>query len=131
MIGIKATIWSIVCGVAIQVSLVSTATLADDRNSIVVVKSSDNSYFNQTIQTLINRTDQSVKLRVIDAGSSAAETSLLEKSKLVIALGVKATHAITHRFPDKPITFYIPLFGDLPEYRKVRVPHAGYVDPEN
>jgi putative ABC transport system substrate-binding protein len=89
--------------ITLQVLLGSIAAQASTENQIVIVKSSDNSYFNQTIETLINRIDQSVKIRVIDEGnSSSAETSLLEKSKLAIALGLKATQAITRRFPDKP-----------------------------
>jgi putative ABC transport system substrate-binding protein len=95
--------WIRILCITLQVLLASQIALADTENQIVIVKSSDNHYFNQTIQTLINRTDQSLRLRVIGADDISDESSLLEKGKLVIALGIKASEAITRRFPDKPI----------------------------
>jgi len=95
--------WIAFLCITCQVLLASGIALADTGNKIVIVKSSDNHYFNQSIQTLINHSKQSLQLRVINAVRSKEETSLLEESELAITLGIKATETITSRFPDKPI----------------------------
>ena len=103
MLRIKATIWSIVCGVAIQALLGSAIALADNRKSIVVVKSNDNKYFSQTIKTLISHTGPAASIEVINLGSSDSKAKLLEESDLVITLGNEASEYFSRQFPDKPI----------------------------
>ena len=103
MKGIRKIKWIRFLCIACQVLLTSGVALADKENQIVIVKSSDNHYFNQSIETLINNSTQSLRLKVINVTSVKEETSLLEQSKLTIALGIKATRTITRHFPGKPI----------------------------
>ena len=99
----KATTWSLICCVAIQVLLGSTLAFADKKISIIVVKSSDNKYFSQTIQSLKNHTSRNVSMEVIDIGSSNSKAESLEESDLVIALGGDASQYVNRQLPDKPI----------------------------
>lgn len=81
----------------------SNLAFAKSDTQIFIVKSSNNDYFNQTIQTLINQTDQSLRIRVIDLGTDAATLNPLRESDLTITLGAKATQAVNLQFPDSPV----------------------------
>jgi len=99
----NATTWSLICCVAIQVFLSSSPVLADNGNSIVVVKSNNNKYFSKTIQALAKHTSGNASIEVIDIGSGNSKAELLEESGLVITLGSEANLYVSRQFPDKPI----------------------------
>lgn len=68
---------------------------------IAIVKSSDNSYFNKTIQALINHADKAVHFRVIDISTDEDSLDFVAESELVISLGLKSAQLISSRFADK------------------------------
>ncbi len=70
---------------------------------IVIVKSRNNSYFNQTIESLTDHVEDAVSFNVIEAESIDANTALLSRSHFVIALGLKATQMLSVRLPGKLI----------------------------
>ncbi len=84
-----------------QVLLFGNLLQADGDIQIGIVKSSNNGYFNQTIQTLINHTSKAVHLSVLDLDSDPGNSTLLQESDLVITLGAGATKAITTAYPEK------------------------------
>lgn len=98
----KRTIWIILGWLfTFQILLNSNLALADGDVHIGIVKSSNNSYFSQTIQTLINQTSKAVHLSVLDIDSDLGNSTLLQESDLIITLGVSATQAITSIYPEK------------------------------
>lgn len=80
-------------GVALGASDVETA----------IIKSSNNDYFNQTIQTLLNQADKPAQFRIIDIQSDSDQLSRIADSDLIISLGAQATAAVFSRFPEKKI----------------------------
>ncbi len=86
-----------------QVLFTGNLALAESHVNIAIVKSSNNSYFNQTIQTLINHTSEAIQLSVLDIGSIGTNSKQLHESDLIITLGAKATQAITSIYPEKPV----------------------------
>lgn len=96
------TVWIIFRWViALSLLLNYNIVLGDSNIQITVVKSSENSYFNQTIQTLINQTDKSANISVLNLESSPENLDSLKDSELIIALGASATQAIRSVYPDK------------------------------
>jgi len=83
--------------------LSSHLSLANSDIHISIVKSSNNSYFNQTIQSLINHTGKAVHLNVLDLESSSSNSTLLQNSDLIISLGAAATLSTTSNYPDKRV----------------------------
>lgn len=88
---------------AVLAVLQHSTLLAKDVVQIGIVKSSNNSYYNQTTQTLINRADGAVRFRIIDIGSDTDQISRLGTSDLVIALGSQATSIVSTKFPKKKL----------------------------
>lgn len=122
---LKATIWSIVCCIAIQVLLGSgTVAPADSRKPIVVVKSYDNKYFSQTIQALINRHGHSPIIEVINPGSSRSNINSIMQSDLVITLGKEATEYVSRQFPNKPI---ISAYLTLQQWQDLELPDQHHI----
>jgi len=78
--------------------MMAPAVCADDITSLVIVKSSDNSYFNQTIETLISHVDQAIQYRVIMADDIDAMPEPVAGS-LYIGLGQPAVEAIVRLGP--------------------------------
>lgn len=70
---------------------------------IAIVKSSDNSYYNQTIQTLLNRADVAARFNIIDIESETDLISRLANSDLIIALGTQATSIVSDRLPNNTL----------------------------
>lgn len=68
-----------------------------------IVKSSNNDYFNQTIQTLLNQADKPARFRIIDIQSDSDQLSQIANSDLIISLGAQATGAVFSRFPKKKL----------------------------
>ena len=72
----------------------STQVEAGDARQLVIVKSSDNAYFEQTIETLFNHVDQAVRYRMIMADQVASLESAGAAGRLYVALGQKAVQAV-------------------------------------
>ena len=63
-------------------------------SQIIIVKSSDNAYFNQTIETLINHVDKAVKFKVIMAADLPVDFQNSNTNKLFVALGKSAVEVV-------------------------------------
>jgi ABC-type uncharacterized transport system substrate-binding protein len=68
-------------------------------DQIIIVKSGNNSYFNQTIETLISHVEDAVSFKVIEAESIGSNNALLSSSYLIIALGAKASGMLSGQLP--------------------------------
>ena len=68
--------------------------LAGDRQ-IAIVRSSDNTYFNQTIETLINNTDDHINIKVIDTSSMDSAADILQKADIIVTLGANSASAVS------------------------------------
>ena len=75
---------------------------ADDRK-IVIVKSSDNSYFNQTIETLISHVDDHSRFKVISNKTLESSREILKNANMVITLGANSAGTVTLQSPDQLI----------------------------
>ncbi|MFV2031838.1 MAG: ABC transporter substrate-binding protein [Gammaproteobacteria bacterium] len=101
MKGIITSGWVKVIGVILLILVGSLRPLHAGDHLIVIVKSANNSYFNQTIETLISEVEEAASFRVIDAESVASSTEILSGSRLIIALGFKASKMLSKRLPEK------------------------------
>ena len=88
---------------AILALLLHSTVLANNDVEIGIVKSSNNSYYNQSIQTLINRADGAAQFRIIDIQSDIDQISRLATSDLIIALGTQATSIVSTQLPQKKL----------------------------
>jgi hypothetical protein len=61
---------------------------------IVIVPSSDNSYFSETIETLINHVDREARFRVVDASDLEALAENSAHHRFYVALGVAAVREV-------------------------------------
>ena len=85
-------------------------------NAVVIVKSSDNAYFDQTIDTLRKHSEEAVQFESILAGDKISATS----PRLYIALGQHAVDSLANVAGDVPvINAYLTLeqFHQLPHKR--------------
>jgi len=84
--------------------LVTGSLSAHDLDRVVIVKSSENEYFQQTIDALVDSSGQRLDYRVIglDELERQASSGITEKS-LLITLGMPATTRVAERFPDQPL----------------------------
>ena len=64
-------------------------------NQLIIVKSSDNSYYNKTIETLIDKIDQAVPVNVFTADKFDQQPEKNELTSLYIALGKPAAKAVS------------------------------------
>ncbi len=76
--------------------------LAGDRQ-IAIVKSSNNTYFKQTIETLINNTDDHIDIKVIDTSSVDSAADILKKADIIVTLGAKSASTISSQVPNQLI----------------------------
>ncbi|MEM7561829.1 MAG: ABC transporter substrate binding protein [Pseudomonadota bacterium] len=70
--------------------LILTPAAANGAEKLIIIKSSDNSYYNQTIQTLMNRLDRAIQVSIVDAANPGINLSNDYQNALVIALGMPA-----------------------------------------
>lgn len=104
MQGTKQIVWNAIRWViALPLLLSCNIALAESGVHIAIVKSSNNSYFNQTIQTLINKADKAAHFRVLELEASSGNPALLQDSDLIIAVGASATQAIISEYPEKSL----------------------------
>ena len=69
---------------------------AQDVDRLVIVRSSDNSFFNETIDTLVGQLDDGVAHEVVDLDGFSVETA---PGDIYIGLGLPAIKAISSRYP--------------------------------
>ncbi len=82
---------------------------ADDRQ-IVVVKSSENTYFDQTIETLINLADDHARFKIVNTDALDSTSKILGNSNVVITLGANSANKISSQSPNQlVINAYITL----------------------
>ena len=82
---------------------------ADDR-AIVIVKSSENTYFNQTIETLINHADDHAHFKVLNSSNLDSTSDVLENANVIITLGADSASNISSRSLDQlVVNAYITL----------------------
>ena len=67
---------------------------------IVIVRSSDNSYFSETIETLINHVDREARFRVVDDSGLEALAENSAHERFYVALGVAAARAVERHAGD-------------------------------
>lgn len=77
---------------------------------VVIVKGSNNTYFDQTIQTLMNHVDPATRFTVIEAQQLTAGVANADQRNLFVALGRAAVEAIDRIDPEADsINAYITL----------------------
>jgi len=82
---------------------------ADDR-AIVIVKSSENAYFNQTIETLINHAEDHARFKILNSSNLDSTSDVLENANVIISLGADSASNISSRSPDQlVINAYVTL----------------------
>ena len=79
---------------------VPTTADAGDRQ-IAVVKSSENSYFNQTIETLIDQVDDHFSFRIFKTDTFDASDEILQEADIIVTLGARAASNIASQSPDQ------------------------------
>jgi len=70
------------------------ANSADELHQIVIVKSSDNAYFNRSVETLINQLDQSIRFKTILVTDLTQDFDSGENNRLLVTLGQPAAEAV-------------------------------------
>ena len=100
MNGITTTGW-VKFAALVMLLLGNLQPLHAGSDQITIVKSKNNSYFNETIENLISNVEDAVTFNVLEAESIDANNKLLSQSNRIISLGLKATQIISERFPEK------------------------------
>ena len=101
MNGIIITGWARIAGVILLILFGNLQPLYGSSDRIVIVKSGNNSYYDQTIESLIGRVEDALSFQVIDTASIDANSELLLQSQRIIALGLKAVQRVSERLPKK------------------------------
>ena len=73
--------------------LLETPAIAGS-DTILIIKSSDNVFFNTSIEQLINQTHQKVKFHIMALESFKKDNSLLSDANLIITLGIDSVNYI-------------------------------------
>jgi len=108
MNGITKTIWIKVFVTALLAVLASNLVLAKDKKYITIIKSSDNSYYNQSIETLKSLSSNDLAFDIIDVHSDEFKNLQSNKNTLLVALGINATRKILQQHPKQiSISAYI------------------------
>ena len=81
--------------------LILVAPFAAASQSVLIIKSGDNSYFNQTIEKLLNTTEQQVKFRILLA-EEFTRSPPTTSPEVIITLGYLAAQAV-RQMPDTPV----------------------------
>ena len=80
--------------VAGLLSIASLGTPAMAGKQIVIVKSSDNAYFSESVETLVSRVEQAEGFRILAADELAGAIDPADDDQLLVALGQVAIEAI-------------------------------------
>jgi len=76
-------------------------TLNADHRQIVVVKSSDNSYFNQTLESLINHANEHSLFKIVNTHILDSASEVLGDANVVITLGASSASNISKQSPNQ------------------------------
>lgn len=87
----------------LQALLCSPIALASSAKNIIVVKSSDNAYFNETINNLTALASKDIHFKVISSNDLNSEIKSVYEKNIFITLGIRATAKIIKLFPDQLI----------------------------
>ena len=108
MKGIIYTTWIKIICIALGLIISIGYAQADDDKSIIIIKSSDNSYYNQSIETIIKLSSSELNFDVIDVRSNNIKDLSKNNNGLIIALGFPATRAVLELKPKQTsISAYI------------------------
>ncbi len=83
--------------------LLSVMTVSASPETVLIIKSSDNSFFNKTIEQLINQTRSQVKFQIETIDSLKQNTAIIQQASLVITLGLQAANSINDKSTDSPV----------------------------
>ncbi len=97
------TAWTSILGITLLVILTGLPVSADSKTTITIIKSSDNSYYNLTIDSLIERSPKDITFEVVLADSSNVSNLSLSRSNPFITLGSKATSLVLKNFSGQPV----------------------------
>ncbi|MCP4187399.1 MAG: hypothetical protein GY763_07335 [Gammaproteobacteria bacterium] len=97
------TVWISILSITLLVILIDSPASTDIKKTITIVKSSNNSYYNLTIDSLIERSPKDISFEVVLADSSHFNNLTLLKTNPVISLGSKATSRVLGKFSDQPV----------------------------
>ena len=96
---------------------------ADDRQ-IVIVKSSDNSYFNQTIESLISHVDEHSQFKVINTNEQDSQRDILNKANIIVTLGARSASNTSAHSPNQLI---INAYVTLEQTEKFQHPNQNHI----
>ena len=82
--------------------LMSPLVFASAQN-VLIIKSANNSFFNSTIEQLINQTRKQIKFQIETLRTIKTNISLLDSSTLIITLGLNAANFLNDKKLNKPI----------------------------
>ncbi len=83
----------LICGVLLLVPAMAFAQ--QSASQIIIVKSSDNTYFKQSIETLIDNVDQATGFKIVMAQDLADSSEITDTSNLFVTLGQSAAEAVS------------------------------------
>ncbi|MCP4469427.1 MAG: hypothetical protein GY815_01865 [Gammaproteobacteria bacterium] len=95
--------------------LLAAAPLADE---IIVVKSSDNVYFNKSVTTLIGHADESLSFKVLMPGQLNSDFTDPDDRRLFITFGAEATSAVKQLDADAHL---ISAYLTFEQYRELAI----------
>ncbi len=81
---------------------ISPLAFASTQN-VLIIKSANNSFFNRTVEQLINQTHKQIKFQIETLSSIESNKSLLDSSTLIITLGLNAANFLNDKKLDKPV----------------------------
>ncbi len=87
----------------LQALLCSPVALASNAKDIIVVKSSDNAYFNETINKLKELASKDIHFKVMSPDDLNSEMKPIYQNNIFITLGIRATAKVIKLFPDQLI----------------------------
>lgn len=82
----------LICGLLLL--LQGMAAAAPFADQIIIVKSSDNAYFNRSVETLINQVDKAVRFKTVMAKDLPSAFENGDKNRIFVTLGAAATEAV-------------------------------------
>ena len=102
----------------LALSLTSAVASADLIDEIIIVKGSDNAFFDETIATLAQHVEQAARIRVVRHTNLAREFSRHPEHSLFIAFGPTAVAAVRQFDADAPL---ISAYLTLEQYRQLAI----------
>ncbi len=108
----------LLCGILLLLPGTAIGQQSDAR--VIIVKSSDNAYFNQTIETLINHVDPATKFRIVMAKDLVDGREDAKPGGMFVALGQSAVQAVNALDGSAAS---INAYLTLEQYRKLNLEH--------